>query len=235
MSDFLFVSEEVIKQYRARTRHLIATAVNRASIKARAGEIVMIYGEAGCGKSTLLRVCAGIAPVDYGSIKIRGTDICKLDFEQATFFRGAYAGIIFTSPILLPKLTVEENIVLPAFLSGRQKHNYEIHYQKIMNMLNLEEIEKSPVYKLTPGQCQRVAAARALINRPQVLFADEPESGLDGEEREEFLDLFYKTARALSQTVIYAAKSPLDKIKYDRIYKMDKGRLIPMLLDQPII
>lgn len=227
MSDFIFSTEEVIKHYRS--GYEIMTVVDRASIKVREGDIAVITGKAGCGKSTFLHICAGLCSANYGTVIIRGTDILKLNTDELARFRGIHTGIIFPKHNLIEKLSAKENIVMPAFLVGRLKYNYEEHYRKLVKLLHIEEIENLPVSKLTAAQCQRACAARALINRPQVLFADEPVSELDSTEAQEFLDLLYKTAKVLGLTVVYTARDVTSAIRHDCEFSMDNGFIKPIL------
>ncbi len=214
---------DIIKQYKQ--YDTVVNAVNRASFKAEDGEFVAIIGASGSGKSTLLHICAGLDKPNYGTVKIRGTDITKLNPDQLGRFRGQFTGMVFQKHNLIPQLTALENILIPTIMCDRPAFSYEEHIKKLIKTLRLEDRLHHLPSELSGGQQQRVAIARAMINRPQVLFCDEPTGNLDRKNADEVLELLLDTKAVIGQTLIMVTHDMSIADRADKIYMMDDGQL----------
>lgn len=216
-------TDNVIKQYKQYDETV--TAVNRVSINVEDGEFIAIIGSSGSGKSTFLNLCAGLDRPNAGSIKIRGNDITKMKSDELSRFRGNFTGFIYQKHNLIPQLTAYENILIPTIMCNREEFRYEEHLKKLIKTLNLENRLNHLPSELSGGQQQRVAIARAMINRPQILFADEPTGNLDRENADEVLELLLATKEQMGQTLLMVTHDLTIADKADKIYKMDNGRL----------
>ena len=189
------------------------------------GEVVAIIGASGSGKSTLLHICAGLDKPNYGKVIIRGTDITALSPDKLGRFRGEFTGMVFQKHNLIPQLTALENILVPTVMCDRASFKYEEHIKKLIRTLRLEDRLHHLPSELSGGQQQRVAIARAMINRPQVLFCDEPTGNLDRKNADEVLELLLETKALIGQTLIMVTHDMSIADRADKIYIMDDGKL----------
>ena len=215
--------DSVIKQYKQYDSTV--TAVNRATINVEDGEFIAIIGSSGSGKSTLLNLCAGLDVPNAGTIKIRGNDITKMKPDELSRFRGNFTGFIYQKHNLIPQLTALENILIPTIMCNKDEFRYEEHLKKLIRALDLGDRLHHLPSELSGGQQQRVAIARAMINRPQILFADEPTGNLDRDNADEVLKLLLATKEELGQTLLMVTHDLTIAEHADKIYKMDNGRL----------
>jgi putative ABC transport system ATP-binding protein len=216
-------AENVIKQYRQYDE--VIYAVNRASLKVEDGEFVAIMGSSGSGKSTFLHVMAGLIRPDYGHVKIRGNDITEMPQDELNRFRGQFIGMVFQKHNLIPQLTALENIMIPTVMCNKEEFHFEEHLKKLITTLKISDRLNHLPSELSGGQQQRVAIARAMINRPQVMFADEPTGNLDRANADEVLDLLLKTREVIGQTIVMVTHDISIAEKADKIYIMDNGGL----------
>ncbi|MBQ5648856.1 MAG: ABC transporter ATP-binding protein [Clostridia bacterium] len=223
MSEYILEAVDVIKHYKQYDQ--VVYACNRASLKVKDGEFVAIVGSSGSGKSTFLHICAGLMRPNDGKVSIRGTDIAKLKPDALARFRGNHIGIVFQNHNLIPQLTALENILVPTVMCAREDHTYEEHLKKLVAALDLENRLHHLPSELSGGQQQRVALARALINRPQILFADEPTGNLDRKNSEEVLRLFTETKNLLGQTLVVVTHDMTVANSADRVLEMRDGVL----------
>ncbi|MBQ5808330.1 MAG: ABC transporter ATP-binding protein [Clostridia bacterium] len=223
MSEYILEAVDVIKHYKQYDQ--VVYACNRASLKVKDGEFVAIVGSSGSGKSTFLHICAGLMRPNDGKVSIRGTDIAKLKPDALARFRGNHIGIVFQNHNLIPQLTALENILVPTVMCAREDHTYEEHLKKLVAALDLENRLHHLPSELSGGQQQRVALARALINRPQILFADEPTGNLDRKNSEEVLRLFTETKNLLGQTLVVVTHDMTVADCADRVLEMRDGVL----------
>lgn len=221
---FILETEEVIRQYKQ--YDVTINAVDRVSLKVKDGEFIAIIGSSGSGKSTFLNLCAGLDRPNAGKIKIRGSDIAKMNADKLARFRGRFMGVVFQKHNLLPQFTALENIVIPAIMCDQSEFRYEEHLKKLVKALKIEDRLHHLPSELSGGQQQRVAIARALINRPQILFADEPTGNLDRQNADEVLDLLLKLKTQIGQTLIIVTHDMSIAEKADKIYKMDNGKMV---------
>ncbi len=174
------------------------------------GDKVFLYGPSGCGKTTFLEVIAGVLVPQSGIFSFLSRDITKMSPNERDQMRAAHIGYIFQSFNLIPYLSVEENIVLPLYLSPerRKKISHTIEseeIQKICQQLGIVELVTRPVSELSVGQQQRVAVARALLGKPELILADEPTSALDQEHREKFIQLLFEVCKQENTTVLFVS------------------------------
>ena len=223
MSEYILEAVDVIKHYKQYDQ--VVYACNRAKMKVKDGEFVAIVGASGSGKSTFLHICAGLMRPNDGKVSIRGTDITKLKPDALARFRGNHIGIVFQNHNLIPQLTALENILVPTVMCAREDHTYEEHLKKLITALDLENRLHHLPSELSGGQQQRVALARALINRPQILFADEPTGNLDRKNSEEVLRLFTETKDLLGQTLVVVTHDMTVADRADRVLEMRDGVL----------
>ena len=216
---------DVIKQYKQ--YDTTVTAVNRASFSVYEGEFIAIIGSSGSGKSTLLHLCAGLDKPNNGNIRIRGTDITKLNPDELSLYRGKHMGMIFQNHNLIPQFTALENILVPTVMVNKHEFAYEETLKKLVKTLDIGDRLHHLPSELSGGQQQRVAIARALINMPLILFADEPTGNLDRANADEVLALLLKTQKVMGQTLIMVTHDMSIAMQADRIFKMDNGILTP--------
>ena len=218
-------TENVIKQYKQ--YDATVTAVNRANIEVYEGEMVAIIGSSGSGKSTFLHICAGLDRPNSGKIVVRGQDITAMSSDELGSFRGNYMGMVFQNHNLIPQFTAMENILLPTLMCNKPDHSYEEHFKKLVATLNIADRLHHLPSELSGGQQQRVSIARALINRPQIVVADEPTGNLDRANADEVLELLLKTKEELGQTLLIVTHDMKIAERADRILVMDNGVLSP--------
>ena len=178
--------------------------------KISGGERLFIFGPSGSGKTTLLGLLAGVLRAQKGSVTVLGRDLTKMSNSERDFFRGSHVGYIFQQFNLIPYLTVLENIVLPCRLMRERRERLagttaEREAGQLAARLGIEALLAAPVTNLSVGQQQRVAAARALIGRPEIVIADEPTSALDTDHRERFIELLFDSCRQQATTIIFVS------------------------------
>ena len=171
-------------------------------------EVVSIMGASGAGKSTLLQILGTLSTPDGGSLVIDGVDVLKLDSRALAEFRNLRLGFVFQFHHLLPEFTALENVMIPAFIAGTGKKEAEQRAKELLADMGLGERLTHKPSELSGGEQQRVAIARALINKPAVLFADEPSGNLDTKTKEEIHKLFFDLRDKYGQTVVIVTHDP---------------------------
>ncbi|MBE6612610.1 MAG: ABC transporter ATP-binding protein [Ruminococcaceae bacterium] len=219
--------EAIIKQYRQYDS--VVTAVNRASFQVENKEFVAIIGASGSGKSTLLQICAGLDVPNSGRVFIRGHDITDMDADELSRFRGSYTGFIFQKHNLIPQFTALENILIPTVMCNKPDYSYEENLKKLVETLRIGDRLHHLPSELSGGQQQRVAIARALINRPSVVFADEPTGNLDRANADEVLSLLLKTKEVMGVTIVMVTHDLSIASHADRVFVMENGILEPIV------
>lgn len=176
----------------------------------RAGksEVVSIMGASGAGKSTLLQILGTLSSPDNGTLRIDGTDVLSLGRKQISEFRNRRIGFVFQFHHLLPEFTSVENVMIPALIAGKKEREAKEEALKLLDTLGLSERTTHKPSELSGGEQQRVAIARALINRPAVLFADEPSGNLDSVTKTELHKLFFKLRDEFGQTIVIVTHDP---------------------------
>jgi putative ABC transport system ATP-binding protein len=199
-------------------------AVRDASIHVAAGEFVAVMGRSGSGKSTLLNLIGGLEKPTLGVVQVAGRRLDEMSDTALTEFRRAEIGIIFQFFNLLPTLTVEENVALPARLAGR-KNGLSKRVAELLERVGLTDRAHFRPHKLSGGEMQRAAIARALVNEPSLLLADEPTGNLDTRLANEVLEDLRATADERGCTVVLVTHSPDAAQFADRCYWMHDGNL----------
>lgn len=187
------------------------------------GEIVAIVGASGAGKTTLLQIAGTLDKPDTGNITINGTDVTRLRNQKLADFRNREIGFIFQFHQLLPEFTALENVCFPAFISGLGKNAAAKKAKELLAYLNLSDREDHKPSQLSGGEQQRVAVARALINNPSVVFADEPSGNLDSKNAAELHDLFFKLRSEYGQTFVIVTHNEQLAQRADRMLIMKDG------------
>jgi ABC-type lipoprotein export system ATPase subunit len=216
---------DVSKTYRRGPEEI--QALRSINLSIAAGEFVAIRGKSGCGKSTLLHIIGGLEPPTSGSVVVDGRDLAKLSDQELTLFRRDRVGVVFQSFNLLPLLTLEENVALPRVLQGI---SYEKAWQEAAHWLQEVELTHRRSHKphqVSGGEMQRAAIARALINRPAVLLADEPTGNLDSATATQILELFARLYRDWRQTVVLVSHAAEVTAYADRVLAMQDGVILP--------
>lgn len=216
---------DVIKQYRQYDETV--TAVNCVSFRVYEGEFVAIIGASGSGKSTLLHMCAGIDRPNSGEIIIRGNKITDMNASELSRFRGKYIGMVYQKHNLIEQMTAMENILVPAIMCDRPEFSYTETLKKLLSSLKLTDRAHHLPSELSGGQQQRVSIARALINHPEIIFADEPTGNLDRANADEVLKLLIETKNMIGQTLLMVTHDMSIAEQADRILVMDNGVLRP--------
>ena len=172
------------------------------SVSISAGEIVSVTGASGAGKSTLLHILSTLDRADSGEVIVDGINTKNLNDKKLAEFRNQKIGFVFQFHHLLPEFNAIENICIPAFIAGKSKKEAEKRAIELMQFLNLESRATHKPSELSGGEQQRVAVARALINQPAVLMADEPSGNLDSENSAQLHRLFFELRDKFNQTIV---------------------------------
>ena len=189
------------------------------------GEIVSIVGPSGAGKTTLLQIMGTLDKADAGTVILNGTEVNRLKEKELSAFRNQQIGFVFQFHQLLPEFTALENVMIPAFISGASSEDAMKRAKETLDFLGLAERASHKPAELSGGEKQRVAVARALINSPAVILADEPSRSLDTRNKEELHQLFFDLRDKLGQTfVIVTHDETLAKLT-DRTIHMVDGRI----------
>ena len=195
-------------------------ALSQINLKINSGEFVVIVGKSGSGKSTLLHIMAGLETPTNGDVIIDNINISSLDEKKRSALRKEKLGLIFQSYNLIPVLTVEENIKLPTI---NIKNKDEAYINELMELLGIKDRRMYLPNQLSGGQQQRVAIARALVNKPSIVFADEPTGNLDTKTESDVLSLLKESQKKYNQTIIMITHN-IDITKYaDRVIEIEDG------------
>ncbi len=205
-------------------------AINRAFIKVMRGEFISIIGQSGSGKSTLLHILSGLDRPGAGKVYIDGKDIFAMNDREFSKFRNKNLGFIFQSFNLLPTLTAKENILMPQLIAGQTPSKQ--YFDELVEMLGIADRIHHLPSELSGGQQQRVAVARALINKPKIVFADEPTGNLDAKSSDELVALLLKSRELYNQTLIMVTHDSELAAKADRVMRMTNGILEPITKEQ---
>ncbi len=201
-------------------------ALRGVDLTVRRGEMVAIMGPSGCGKTTLLNCLSGLDTVDAGRIRIAGTDLATLSDNARTAFRAREMGFVFQFYNLLPVLSAVENVELPLLVSGMKPKPARQQALAALAQVGLEPWASHKPAELSGGQRQRVTIARALVNRPAIVWADEPTGDLDSETADEVLRLMRELNRQHRQTFVVVTHDPRIGALCDRIIHMRDGRIV---------
>ena len=197
-----------------------------------AGRFTAIMGPSGSGKSTLLHTLAGLDDLTSGTVFIGDTELGTLSDRELTILRREQVGFIFQAFNLIPTLNAEENINLPLSIAGNEPD--EDWFDQVVSAVGIEDRLEHRPSELSGGQQQRVAAARALITRPDIVFADEPSGNLDSKAEAELLAFMRRAVDELGQTIVLVTHDPIAASYSDRIVFLDDGNCVDELLDPTV-
>ncbi len=189
------------------------------------GEFITIVGASGAGKSTLLHILGTLDRPDKGKLNIAETDVFKMNDKQLSAFRNKHIGFVFQFHHLLPEFTAIENVYIPAFIAKTNKNDAEKRAAELLDFLGLKDRLHHKPSELSGGEQQRVAVARALINNPSVVFADEPSGNLDSANAKDLHQLFFKLREQMNQTFVIVTHNEELANMADRKLVMKDGNL----------
>ena len=190
------------------------------------GEIVSIVGPSGAGKTTLLQIMGTLDRPDKGSITINGTDISDLSSKRLSDFRNKELGFVFQFHQLMPEFTAIENVMIPAFIAGTSTRKAKERAVELLHFMGLEDRAQHKPNELSGGEKQRIAVARALVNHPSVILADEPSGSLDSKNKEELHQLFFNLREQFGQTFVIVTHDETLATLTDRTIHMRDGQII---------
>ena len=189
------------------------------------GEVVSIVGPSGAGKTTLLQIMGTLDSPDSGSVVIDGQDVTRLGGKKLARFRNQNLGFVFQFHQLLPEFTAIENVMMPAFIAGTSKSVARKRAAELLDFMGLSDRATHKPQQLSGGEKQRVAVARALMNNPQVVFADEPSGSLDSQNKQELHKLFFDLRDQFGQTFVIVTHDEGLAHVTDRTIHMVDGRI----------
>jgi lipoprotein-releasing system ATP-binding protein len=201
------------------------TVLNHISFEIGTSEIVAIVGASGAGKTTLLNIIGTLEKPDAGTVVINQTDVTKLNDTDLSLFRNSNIGFIFQFHHLLPEFTAIENVCLPALIKGDSRKVAEQKAMELLELLDVSNRSNSKPSTLSGGEQQRVAVARALINQPAVVLADEPSGNLDSQHAEQLHQLFFDLRNKLNQTFIIVTHNESLANSADKKFTIKDGML----------
>jgi len=191
-------------------------------LEINSGEVVSIVGPSGAGKTTLLQIMGTLDDPDAGTVSIDGTNLSRMKQKELSAFRNKHIGFVFQFHQLLPEFTAIENIMIPAFIAGVSNREALTRASEILDFMGLKERASHKPNELSGGEKQRVAVARALINNPAVILADEPSGSLDSHNKGELHQLFFDLRNKFGQTfVIVTHDESLSKITDRTVHMID--------------
>jgi lipoprotein-releasing system ATP-binding protein len=190
------------------------------------GEVVSIVGPSGSGKSTLLHILGTLDKADAGAVEMNKTAINNLTGKKLAAFRNKNIGFVFQFHHLLPEFTALENVCIPGWLAGRKKTEVKVEAEKLLNMLGLSHRMENKPNQLSGGEQQRVAVARALINKPDIIFADEPTGNLDSANAKDLHQLFFDLRKQFNQTFLIVTHNEELAQLSDRVLHMKDGKIV---------
>lgn len=190
------------------------------------GETVSIVGASGAGKTTLLQILGTLMPADGGSVEIAGTDVGALNDKRLSQFRNRHIGFVFQFHHLLPEFTAAENVMLPALIGGMSRREAEHRAAELLEMVGLSARSTHKPSALSGGEQQRAAIARALVNRPSVVLADEPTGNLDTRNRDEIYRLLFDVRERFGQTIVIVTHDERLAEQTDRKIVMSDGKIL---------
>lgn len=216
----VLVARDIYKSYGE------VSVLNGVNLSVNRSEIVSIVGASGAGKTTLLQIAGTLDRPDKGNIEINGEEISNLGNKKLAAFRNQHVGFIFQFHHLLPEFTALENVCIPGFIAKTPAKQAEIRAEELLELLGLSHRRSHKPAALSGGEQQRVAVARALVNNPALVFADEPSGNLDSSNAEELHRLFFNLRDQLGQTFIIVTHNEDLAQMADRKLTMKDGKII---------
>ena len=216
----MLVATELYKKFGA------LEVLKGVSISLQKGELATIVGPSGCGKSTLLHILGTLDAPDKGQITMNGTDFSNLKGKQLAAFRNKHIGFVFQFHHLLPEFNALENVSIPAWIAGRKKSEVKEAATELLKKMGLENRLTHKPSELSGGEQQRVAVARALINKPSIVLADEPTGNLDSAHARELHQLFISLKNELGQSFLIVTHNEELAAQSDRVWTMRDGLIV---------
>ncbi len=207
------------------TGNLKVDALRGVDLTVRKGEMLAVMGPSGCGKTTLLNCLSGLDDISKGKVIIEGVDLATMSDDQKSEFRAKRMGFIFQAYNLLPVLTAQENVELPLLLGGVSENEAHKGALSALKMVGLEEWKLHKPMELSGGQQQRVTIARALVNKPAIVWGDEPTGNLDSENSAEIVKLLRSLNRDYGLTFVIVTHDSQIAKETDRIVTMRNGQI----------
>ncbi len=201
-------------------------------LQVREGEIISIVGASGAGKSTLLHILGTLDKPDDGSLHLNDEDLLRLNPKQVARFRNSRVGFVFQFHNLLPEFTALENVCIPGYIKKNSTHSVEIEGKRLLALLGIQDRADHKPSQLSGGELQRAAVARALINSPAIVFADEPSGNLDSKNANELHNLFFKLREELNQTFVIVTHNEDLAAMADRTLEIRDGMIVNIIKDQ---
>jgi lipoprotein-releasing system ATP-binding protein len=204
----------------------VVEVLKGVDIDIQKGEIASIVGPSGSGKSTLLHILGTLDKGDSGTINMNNVLINSLTGKKLAAFRNKHIGFVFQFHHLLPEFTALENVCIPGWLAGRKKTEVKDEAEKLLRMLGLSQRMENKPNQLSGGEQQRVAVARALINKPDIVMADEPTGNLDSVNAKELHQLFFELRKNFNQTFLIVTHNEELAQLSDRVLHMKDGKIV---------
>lgn len=215
----MIIGQHIKKQYGS------LEVLKGVDLHIKESEVVSIVGSSGAGKTTLLTILGTLDRPSSGEIEFNGVNITSLNEKKLAAFRNQHIGFVFQFHHLLPEFTALENVCIPAFINKTSKKEAELKATELLDLLGLKHRANHKPSELSGGEQQRVAVARALINNPKVIFADEPSGNLDSENAQNLHQLFFKLRDELKQTIVVVTHNETLANMADRKLIMKDGQI----------
>ncbi len=225
-NDYIIEIDNVVKTYDSGNQQV--RALNGVSLTVARGEMVAIMGPSGCGKTTLLNCASGLDVVDAGTIKIAGENLADLSDKTRTTFRARNMGFVFQTYNLLPVLSSVENVELPLIVSGVNPKAARQAALEALETVDLRHLANNRPSQLSGGQRQRVTIARALVNQPDIVWADEPTGALDSKTADDIITLMETLNREKGLTFVIVTHDPGVGARCNRIVQMRDGAIVEL-------
>ena len=216
----MLIAKNIVKRYGN------LQVLKGVDLEIKKGEIVSIVGSSGAGKSTLLHILGTLDTADAGEVGLNDTSLTRLTGKSLAEFRNRHIGFVFQFHHLLPEFSAFENVCIPAWLNGRKNKETSSRARELLTTLGLAERMDNKPAELSGGEQQRVAVARALINNPDIVFADEPTGNLDSANARELHKLFFELRDKYQQTFLIVTHNEELAQLSDRVIQMKDGRII---------
>jgi len=224
MSDIVLELQDVSKTYPSEAE--VLRILNGASLALSRGEKIAITGESGCGKSTLLNIIGGLDTPDAGTIQAGSFSVHALSERDLARYRSSYLGLVFQFHYLLKDFSALENVMLPAFMAGVSRKEALERAKELLADVGLEHRLHHFPSQLSGGERQRAAVARALVNRPALMLADEPTGNLDPANALMIQDVLFSAADRHNASLIIVTHDPAMASRADHLYRLQEGRLV---------
>ncbi|MBM3933825.1 MAG: ABC transporter ATP-binding protein [SAR202 cluster bacterium] len=221
--DLIIQAKELTKTYS--TGKVEVHALNGVDLQIRHGEMVAIMGPSGCGKTTLLNTLSGLDDISGGDVQIDGASLHQMSDKKRTRYRAEKMGFVFQSFNLLPVLSAVENVELPLLVAGVNPKDARKRAQAMLELVGLEDQAPKRPAEMSGGQQQRVTIARALVNEPAIVWADEPTGNLDSETSKDIMDLMCRLNEEKRQTFVVVTHDPAVGSRAARIIRMRDGKI----------